>query len=124
MLKSGVKVPRIVAVLTPQDGLGDGFVMEFIDGETLAPRWLRAPEMADARRRMVEDTAAALAAIHAVNVESLADLHLPVLPARRQLEDLRAPYEGFDEASTTFEESEARSVGKEGVSTCNTRWAP
>ena len=39
----GVPVPRVVHVLRPDDGLGEGFIMAFVDGETLGGRIVKAP---------------------------------------------------------------------------------
>ena len=41
---AGVAVPRPVLLLEPADGLGNGFVMERIEGETIPRRILRDPE--------------------------------------------------------------------------------
>jgi len=35
---AGVPEPEIFWVLTPEDGLGDGFIMEWLDGEALGAR--------------------------------------------------------------------------------------
>ena len=37
----GVPVARVVAITVPGDDLGDGVVTELVEGEALAPRWLR-----------------------------------------------------------------------------------
>ena len=38
----GVPVAPVVAIAGPGDGLGDGFVMARVGGESLAPKWLQA----------------------------------------------------------------------------------
>ncbi len=43
----GVPVPAVRHVLTPDDGLGHGFIMDFVDGETLGGRIVRDPRFAD-----------------------------------------------------------------------------
>lgn len=100
---AGVRVPAIVAVLTPQDTLGEGFVMEFVEGETLAPRWLRAPEFAAARAAMVKDCAATLARIHTIPIDTIADLGMTVMPAREQLRLLREQYDSLEGSVPVFE---------------------
>src|SRR3979411_890037 len=37
---AGLPSPRVLHVLTPQDGLGTGFIMERIEGETIARKIL------------------------------------------------------------------------------------
>lgn len=101
--RAGVRVAAVVAVLTPQDGLGEGFVMEFVEGETLAPRWLRDPRYEAARRAMLADCAEALARTHAVTPADVADLGLPVLPPRAQLGTLRDLYDSLEGAVPVFE---------------------
>ena len=41
---AGVPEPEVYYVLQPDDGLGDGFAMEWLDGEALGARIARAPE--------------------------------------------------------------------------------
>ncbi len=56
---AGVPEPEVYAVLEPGDGLGDGFVMEWLDGEALGARIVRARIVgggaAEARVRMRPD---------------------------------------------------------------------
>ena len=37
----GVPAPRVIAILEPADGLGDGYITERVDGETLGARIVR-----------------------------------------------------------------------------------
>ncbi|MFC3713741.1 phosphotransferase family protein [Sphingoaurantiacus capsulatus] len=76
--EAGLPVAKVVAVPQAGDGLGQGFVMERIDGESLAPKYLRLPEYAAAREAMVGQCAAALAKLHAIPIAEVADLKLPV----------------------------------------------
>ena len=73
----GIAVPTIVAVAEPGDGLGDALFAEWIDGEALAPKWLRAPTYAAARGALTSDCAAALAKLHAMPLSAVADITLP-----------------------------------------------
>ncbi len=74
--EAGLPVAEVVAVLTPDDGLGDGFVMERIEGESLAPKWLRLAEYAQAREAMVAQCATALARLHSIPLATIGDLPL------------------------------------------------
>ncbi|MEE4350853.1 MAG: phosphotransferase family protein [Pacificimonas sp.] len=101
--ENGVPVPTIELVLKPQDGLGDGFVMAFVEGETLAPKYLRLPDYENARAAMVTEVAAALAKLHAVPVSAFDGLGLPTLDGRAQLTALRDSYDAMKGAVPVFE---------------------
>jgi len=65
-----VPVPEIHHVLTPEDGLGDGYIMEWLDGETMGQRIIKLPELAEARETLAFECGQALARIHALPVEN------------------------------------------------------
>jgi aminoglycoside phosphotransferase (APT) family kinase protein len=92
---AGLPVAEVVAIAAPDDGVGDGFVMARIDGESLAPKWLRLPDYAAARAAMVDQCATALARLHAIPMGEFADLPLSSASpadARAAMFDL---YRGF-----------------------------
>ena len=92
--KAGVSAPQVIAVLTPEDDLGSGFVMARLGGETLAKRIQKDEAFAPARERFVEQVAQELVAIHAMAIEGpLADL--PKLPASMAVSQLRERYDTF-----------------------------
>ena len=64
---SGVPVPPVRRVLEPGDGLGHGFIMGFVDGETLGGRIVRSPALAEAREGLARRCGEALAQIHALD---------------------------------------------------------
>jgi aminoglycoside phosphotransferase (APT) family kinase protein len=66
--RHGVPVPEPFFALDPGAGLGSGFVMEQVDGETLGPRIVKAEELAAARQGLAAECGAALARIHAIPV--------------------------------------------------------
>ena len=66
--QAGVPEPEVLAVLQPGDGLGDGFVMEWLEGETLGARIVRSPELADVRPRLARQCGEILARIHAIDI--------------------------------------------------------
>ena len=99
----GVPVAEVVAVADPADGLGDGFVMARVDGESLAPKWLRGESFAGARAALAGQCAAALAALHAVPLAAVADLALPTGSARAQGERLFDHYRGFGVDEPVFD---------------------
>jgi aminoglycoside phosphotransferase (APT) family kinase protein len=71
---AGVPVPRVEHVLTPDEGLGSGFVMARIPGETLARRILRDGQFAPARAVLARQMGAAAAAIHSIDLAKAGDL--------------------------------------------------
>jgi len=78
---AGVPEPEIIHVLEPADELGPGFVMEWLDGETLGSRILRAPELAEVRPNLAYMCGQVLAKIHSIDpVASGLDQHLDVVP--------------------------------------------
>lgn len=66
----GVPVPSIHYVLTPEDGLGDGYIMEWLEGETMGQRIVKLPELAEARKSLAFDCGQVLAKIHGLPVPS------------------------------------------------------
>ncbi|MCC7075898.1 MAG: phosphotransferase family protein [Acidimicrobiia bacterium] len=74
---AGVAVPRVVFCLGEDDGLGSGFVMERIEGETIPRKILRDPEYADARPRLAHQCGEQLARIHSIDPDGLPGLGTP-----------------------------------------------
>lgn len=67
-LAAGVPEPAIVHVLEPGDGVGEGFIMEWLAGETLGARINRAPEFAAIRDKLAFQCGALLARIHSIDL--------------------------------------------------------
>ena len=65
--KAGVPVPPVRYVLTPQDGLGRGFVMGFIDGEALGGRIVKGEAFAAVRPQLARQCGEILARIHTLD---------------------------------------------------------
>jgi aminoglycoside phosphotransferase (APT) family kinase protein len=65
--KGGVPGPAVLCVLQPDDGLGNGFIMEWLDGETLGQRIVRAPELDAVRPRLARECGRILGHIHALD---------------------------------------------------------
>ncbi|MFZ4688779.1 MAG: phosphotransferase family protein [Polymorphobacter sp.] len=101
--RHGVPVAPVVAVLQPSDGLGEGFVMERIAGEALAPKWLRLPEYAAARAVLTGQCAAVLAAIHAIPLADAAGLALPAGRTDAALVRMFEHYRSFRVNSPVFD---------------------
>jgi len=63
----GVPAPEVLHVLAPEDGLGLGFIMEFVAGETLGGRIVKAASLAGARDRLAYSCGQILARIHSID---------------------------------------------------------
>ncbi len=73
---AGVPVPQARLLLRPEHGLGDGFVMQRLNGETLGRRIVADARFAVARGGLARACGQALARIHAI-----APSALPALPS-------------------------------------------
>lgn len=65
-LEAGVPVPEVIGELLPSDGLGDGYLMRRVEGESSARAILRDPDLAQARRTLAAECGALMARIHAM----------------------------------------------------------
>jgi aminoglycoside phosphotransferase (APT) family kinase protein len=99
--QAGVPVPAVRYVLTPDDRLGSGYLMQRLEGETIPRKILRDEELADTRPRLARQCGEILARIHAVPRASLPPL--PAAPAAVQWRQYRDLYDGFDWPHPVFE---------------------
>jgi aminoglycoside phosphotransferase (APT) family kinase protein len=83
---AGVPVPAVRHVLCADDGLGEGFVMERLHGETLGRRIVRDARFAAARRVLAQQCGAALARIHAMPTSGLPPLRRGGAQAEQQFQ--------------------------------------
>ena len=67
---AGVPAPEVLHVLEEADGLGEGFLMEWLDGETLGTRIVRLPELAELRPKLAFECGRIAARIHAIDLEA------------------------------------------------------
>ncbi len=67
---AGVPEPEVLYVLQPADGVGAGFLMEWLDGVTLGARIARAPELADVRSRLAFQCGQEMARIHGIDLDA------------------------------------------------------
>lgn len=99
----GLPVAEVVAVLEPGDGLGAGFIMARIDGESLAPKWLKLPQYANARAALTAQMAATLARLHAIPLAEGAAIGLKGQSTAAQLATSFDHYRHFGVNSPTFD---------------------
>lgn len=89
----GVPVPEVAYVFEPGDGLGSGYLMERIRGETLARKILRDVEFAEARSKLARQLGKAAARIHAIPLASAGALRCNTVEAA--LAAAYATYRGY-----------------------------
>jgi aminoglycoside phosphotransferase (APT) family kinase protein len=98
---AGVPSPRVMHVLKPEDGLGAGFIMARIEGETIARKILRDEAFAKARPLLARQLGKVAAGIH--------DLPRAQLPKLRQMSatteigELAREHRGFNWPRPVFE---------------------
>jgi aminoglycoside phosphotransferase (APT) family kinase protein len=97
----GVATPRVWFLLEADDGLGSGFVMERIAGETIPRRILRDDAYASARPMLARQCGEQAARIHALDPARLPAL--PVQGVRDQIALHRGYLDGFGEPHPAFE---------------------
>jgi aminoglycoside phosphotransferase (APT) family kinase protein len=98
---AGVPVPEVRFLLDADDGLGDGFVMARIEGETIPRKILRDEEYAGARPLLAAQCGAIAARVHAIDVGALPHLAAPSIA--QQIAQYRALLDGFGEPHPVFE---------------------
>jgi aminoglycoside phosphotransferase (APT) family kinase protein len=69
--RAGVPVPALRLLLRPEHGVGEGFVMQRIGGETLGRRVVSDARLAAARGQLARQCGQALARIHGIDVKAL-----------------------------------------------------
>lgn len=99
--QNGVPAPHVYRVLQPEDDMGSGFIMNRIEGETIARKILRDEAFDAVRRRLARQCGEIAANIHAIPLDQLPEL--PHMGAAEQLEQYRAMYENYDYPHPVFE---------------------
>lgn len=97
----GVAVPRVELVLRSEHGLGEGFVMQHVAGETLGRRIAAAPALAAARERLAWQCGHALARIHGIALQRLPTLR--VAAAAAEMAHYEAQHRSHGTARPVFE---------------------
>jgi aminoglycoside phosphotransferase (APT) family kinase protein len=100
--EAGVAAPRVRMVLKPEDGAGEGYVMDRLPGETIARKILRDGEFEAVRPKLARQCGEILARIHQVDVGPLKSI-LPVIDGPTQLLNYRNLYDAYDYPHPVFE---------------------
>ena len=88
--EAGVPVPPVRYVMKPQDGVGRGFILGFVEGETLGRKIVRDAAFAEARKTLAFTCGEVLARIHAIPTDNLPPLQ--VSATRHRLEEIYRRY--------------------------------
>jgi aminoglycoside phosphotransferase (APT) family kinase protein len=89
----GVPTPPVRAVLTPECGLGEGYITDFVAGETIARRLLREPEFAELRANFAAQCGEIAGRIHRLDAARLPFLRR--FDAEAQVAAYRGVYESY-----------------------------
>ena len=100
-IKKDVPVPVIRFILDEEDGLGSGYVMDRIAGETIPRKILREDAYKEARNLMARQCGNIIARIHSIEVDTLPKLE--AVPAKEQIERLMTVPQIYQENIPVFE---------------------
>ena len=98
---AGLPSPRVLHVLQPEEGLGTGFIMERVEGETIPRKILRDEQFAKARTLLAHQVGTVLAGIHGLPLTQLPELRQ--MTAAREIAELERDYRSFDWPRPVFE---------------------
>jgi aminoglycoside phosphotransferase (APT) family kinase protein len=94
---AGVPEPEVLGIFEESDGLGNGFVMEWLDGETLGKRIVQSEELAGIRPKLARQCGEILARIHAIDVAGMpVASHLEIIEPRSFVEQSWDTYKSLE----------------------------
>ncbi|MEP6389444.1 MAG: phosphotransferase family protein [Halioglobus sp.] len=95
--QAGIPEPAVVHILEEGDELGSGFLMEWLQGETLGQRIVKVEELAQLRPRLAFLCGEALARVHALdfNAETIRGA-LPTVSPEKLIDETWAQYQALD----------------------------
>lgn len=99
--EAGIPSPRVRHVLSPQDGLGSGFIMDRVEGETIPRKILRDAQFTQARVVLTSQLGKAVAGIHALDQARLPQLRLMTVAG--EINDLATEYKSFEWPRPVFD---------------------
>jgi aminoglycoside phosphotransferase (APT) family kinase protein len=91
--EAGVPSPRVLHILVPDDGLGTGFIMARVAGETIARKILRDDAFAVVRPKLARQLGGIAATIHGLELAGLPDLVRRT--ASEEIAQIAQEYRGF-----------------------------
>ena len=100
----GVPTPQIYYVLSQNDGLGDGFIMEWVEGESLGRKILRDQQYSTVRPKLAYECGRLAARIHSIDVfkTELQEI-LPTLSPKDYVQQTWSRYKSFGTPQPTID---------------------
>jgi aminoglycoside phosphotransferase (APT) family kinase protein len=98
---AGVPSPQVMHVLQPQDELGTGFIMQRVEGETIARKILRDEQFAKARPILAHQLGTVAAGIHGLALAQLPELRH--MTAAKEIGELERDYRSLNWPRPVFE---------------------
>jgi aminoglycoside phosphotransferase (APT) family kinase protein len=98
---AGLPSPKVMHVLTQQDDLGTGFIMQRVEGETIARKILRDEQFAGARPILARQLGKVAAGIHGLPRDQLPKLR--EMSSSGEIADLEREYRSFNWPRPVFE---------------------
>jgi aminoglycoside phosphotransferase (APT) family kinase protein len=99
--EAGVPSPRVMHMLVPEDDLGTGFIMQRIEGETIARKILRDDEFAVARPHLARQIGGILAGLHRLPKDKLPELRSR--SATQEISEVERDYRSLNWPKPVFE---------------------
>ena len=99
--EAGLPSPRVMHLLTTEDDLGTGFIMQRIAGETIARKILRDEQFSSARPLLARQLGAAVAGIHGLPRDRLPSLR--EMTSTKEIAEIGREYRGFGWPRPVFE---------------------
>ncbi|MES1990513.1 MAG: phosphotransferase family protein [Pseudomonadota bacterium] len=96
-----VPIPPVRLVLKAEDGVGRGFIMDRVEGETIARKILRDDEFAGARPKLARQCGEILARLHSVDMAKLPPLRLST--AKSEIEQYFQAYKTHNHPHPVFD---------------------
>lgn len=94
--KAGIPVPGVVYLLKDSDELGSGFLMQWLDGETLGQRIVRSEALAGVRPHLARQCGDVLARLHAIEIDEDTAASLPTVSPAALVQETWDAYRVLD----------------------------
>jgi aminoglycoside phosphotransferase (APT) family kinase protein len=98
---AGLPSPKVLHVLEDKHDLGTGFIMQRVEGETIARKILRDAQFADARPKLARQLGRIAAGIHGLPLAQLPKLR--EMTAATEIAEIGREYRGFNWPRPVFE---------------------
>jgi aminoglycoside phosphotransferase (APT) family kinase protein len=99
--QAGLPSPHVLYVLQPRDELGTGFIMQRVEGETIARKILRDAQFAQVRPKLARQLGKVLAGIHGLDLAQQPELRR--MTVATEIAELERDYRSFDWPRPVFE---------------------